>query len=137
MRVYKPGVDKYQLYGNCNLQSVRADAVNLFKFVDDTDTLGLNTNINWSHRFSQRLFVYGTYHFSRFRTLVHPEFENRQDISGAAGIGGNSQAPADWGPPELDFSRGIASLGDAQSSFNRNRTDGYSASAGIYQGHHN
>ena len=137
MRLDKTVGRKDQLYGNFNLQSVRADAVSLFNFVDTTDTLGLNTNINWSHRFSQRLFVYGAYHFSRLRTLIRPEFENRQNISGAAGIAGNDQSPANWGPPALNFSRGIASLSDAQSEFNRNRTDGYSASAGIYRGHHN
>ena len=137
MRLDKTLGRKDQLYGNFNLQSLRADSVSLFKFVDTTDTLGLNTNINWSHRFSQRLFVYGAYHFSRLRTLVRPEFENRQNISGAAGIAGNDQSPASWGPPALNFSRGIAPLTDAQSTFNRNRTDGYSGAAGIYRGHHN
>jgi outer membrane receptor protein involved in Fe transport len=105
--------------------------------VDTTDILGLNTNINWSHRFSQRLFIYGTYHFSRLRTLVRPEFAARQNVSGQAGITGNDQSPENWGPPALNFSRGIAPLSDAQSAFNRNRTDGYSASAGVYHGHHN
>ncbi len=126
-----------QLYGTFNLLSSRADAVNLFQFVDTTDTLGLNANINWSHRFNQHLFVYGSYHFSRLRTQVSPEFENRVDIEGEAGITGVSQAPSDWGPPALNFSSGIAALSDAQSSFNRNRTDGFSASAGVYRGHHN
>ena len=37
---------------------MRGDGVNLFGFVDATDTLGLNSNINWSHRFSQQLFLY-------------------------------------------------------------------------------
>jgi hypothetical protein len=126
-----------QLYGTFNLLSSRADAVNLFQFVDTTNTLGLNANINWSHRFNQHLFVYGSYHFSRMRTQVSPEFENRVDIEGEAGITGVSQAPSDWGPPALNFSSGIAALSDAQSLFNRNRTDGFSASAGVYRGHHN
>jgi trimeric autotransporter adhesin len=126
-----------QLYGTFNLLDSRADAVNLFQFVDTTNTLGLNANINWSHRFNQHLFLYGSYHFSRFRTQVSPEFENRRDIEGEAGITGVSQAPSDWGPPALSFTSGIQALSDAQSSFNRNRTDGFSASAGIYRGHHN
>ena len=126
-----------QLYGNINLLSSRADDVNLFGFVDTTDILGLNTNINWSHRFSQRLFVYGAYHFSRLRTQVQPEFANRQNISGEAGITGNEQSPENWGPPALNFSSGTASLSDAQGAFNRNRTDGFSASIGIYHGRHN
>ena len=126
-----------QLYGNFNFQSIRADGVNLFSFVDTTDTLGFNTNINWSHRLNQHLFLYAGYHFSRLRTQVSPEFENKQNISGEAGITGNDQTPANWGPPALSFSSGIAPLSDAQSAFNRNRTDGFSASIGMYRGHHN
>ncbi len=126
-----------QLYGNFNFQSIRADAVNLFSFVDTTDTLGFNANINWSHRLNQHLFLYAAYHFSRLRTQVAPEFQNKTNISGEAGIEGNDQTPANWGPPALNFSSGIAALSDAQSAFNRDRTDGFSASIGLYHGHHN
>ncbi|MGA3045303.1 MAG: TonB-dependent receptor [Terracidiphilus sp.] len=128
---------KNQLYGAFNLQSTRADGVNLFGFVDTTDTLGINTNINWSHRFNQHLFFYTKYNFSRLRTIITPEFENRENISGNAGIAGNDQDPANWGPPALTFSSGITGLSDANSSFNRNRTDAFSASIGVYRGHHN
>lgn len=126
-----------QLYGNFNLQSDRADSVSLFDFVDTTDTFGLNTNINWSHRFNQRLFLFAGYHFSRQRTLLRPEFEKRENISGAAGVNGNDQDPTQWGPPALNFSSGIAALSDGESTFDRNRTDSFSLSAGIYHGHHN
>ena len=68
---------------------------------------------------------------------MSPEFENKQNISGEAGISGDDQDPANWGPPALNFSSGIAALTDAKSAFNRNRTDGFSASTGIYRGHHN
>jgi hypothetical protein len=127
---------KDQLYGGFNLQSTRAGTANLFGFVDGSDTLGINTNINWSHRFSQHLFVYASYKFSRLRTLIVPEFENHRNISGAAGIDGNDQDPADWGPPALNFSSGIAALSDAESAFNRNRTDNFSASTLLYRGRH-
>jgi trimeric autotransporter adhesin len=126
-----------QLYGSFNLQSTRAGNTNLFQFVDTTDTLGINTNINWSHRINPRLFVFLTYRFSRLRTLITPQFENRENISGAAGIGGNDESPTDWGPPALGFSSGFAGLSDAESAFNRNRTDGVSASTQIYRGRHN
>jgi hypothetical protein len=128
---------KDELHGGFNLQSTRAGSVNLFDFVDATDTLGINANVNWSHRFSQHLFFRTSYHFSRLRTSIAPEFEGRQNVSGAAGITGNDQAPADWGPPTLNFSSGVAGLSDANSAFNRNRTDALSASAGVYRGHHN
>ncbi len=61
-------------------------------------------------------------------TTVRPAFEDRSNVSGDAGIGGNDQAPADWGPPGLVFSSGIAALADAQSAFNRDRTDAASLS---------
>ncbi len=128
---------KDQLFGNFNLQSTRADTVSLFRFVDTTDTLGLNTNLNWAHRFNQHVFGYLTYRFSRLRTLERPQFEHRENIAGEAGIGGDDQDPAQWGPPALNFSTGIAALSDAQSAFNRNRTDGVSASAAIYRRRHN
>jgi trimeric autotransporter adhesin len=137
MRLTKTLGRKDQVYGGFNLQSTRADNVNLFGFVDDTDTLGVNTNVNWSHRFSQHLFIFSSYHFSRLRTLIVPEFENRQNVSGAAGIVGNDQDPADWGPPALGFSSGITGLSDANSAFNRNRTDSFSASAAVYRRKHN
>ncbi|MGB6687165.1 MAG: TonB-dependent receptor [Terracidiphilus sp.] len=125
-----------QLHGGFNLQSTRAGNANLFSFVDTTDTLGINTNIHWSHRINPRLFVYAGYEFSRLRTLIRPEFENRQNISGAAGITGNDQDASDWGPPSLNFSSGFAALSDAESAFNRNRTDNFSLSALIIRGRH-
>jgi hypothetical protein len=128
---------KDQLHGKFAFQSIRASNASLFGFTDTTDTLGINANINWSHRFSQRLFVYSSYQFSRLRTNFVPYFENRENVSGAAGISGNDQEAADWGPPTLDFSSGIAALSDGNSSFNRARTDRFSGSVAIYRGHHN
>jgi hypothetical protein len=126
-----------QLYGGFNLQSTRAGNANLFGFVDTTDSLGINSNINWTHRLKPQIFFFASYKFSRLRTLVRPNFENRQNVSGDAGITGNDQDPANWGPPALGFSSGIAGLSDANSSFDRNRADAFSASTGIYHGKHN
>ena len=128
---------KDQFYGSFNLQSTRAGNENLFGFVDTTDTLGINSNINWSHRFNQHLFLNTSYRFSRFRTRVVPEFEGRENIAGAAGIGGDDQDAADWGPPGLSFSSGIYGLSDANSLFNRYLTNAFSGSIAIYRGHHN
>jgi carboxypeptidase family protein len=128
---------KDELYGSFNFQSMRGGNSNLFGFTDTTDTLGINANINWAHRFSQYLFVYASYRFSRLRTNIVPYFENRQNLSGIAGIVGNDQDPSNWGPPALNFSSGITALSDGLSSFNRARTDGFSGSTAIYHGHHN
>lgn len=126
-----------QLYGGFGFQSSRSDNANLFNFRDATDTLGLDGHANWSHRFHHELFVNVGYHFTRLRTQVRPEFADRENISGDAGIQGNSQAPADWGPPTLVFSSGIASLSDGRSEFNRNRTEAVSLKISATHGRHN
>ena len=117
-----------QLYGMFSFQSTRSGSTNLFGFLDRTDALGINTNANWFHRFHHQLFMTAGYQFSRLRNEVKPYFEGRNNVSGAAGISGNDQDSADWGPPSLSFSSGIASLTDAQSQNNRNETNGVSYS---------
>ena len=137
LRLDKTIGNKNQFYGGFAFQSIRSSGSNLFGFLDTTDTLGLNTNINWAHRFSHQIFLTTGYKFSRLRTQVVPNFANRTNISGEAGITGNNQDPTNWGPPTLIFSSGIASLSDAESSFNRNQTDAVSSSAIWNHGRHN
>jgi hypothetical protein len=126
-----------QVYGGFAFQSIRANTTNLFGFLDTTDTLGINTKVNWVHRLSHEIYVNTGFQFSRLRTLVIPYFANRINVSLLDGVTGNDQDPSDWGPPTLSFSSGIASLTDANSSFNRNRTDGVSESVEYYRGRHN
>lgn len=115
-----------QVYGGFGFQSMRANAANLFHYIDTTDTLGIDTHASWSHWYNHRIFSVLGYEFTRQRTLLRPEFENRENISGEAGITGNDQNPQNWGPPALNFSSGIEALSDANSEFNRNRTDAFS-----------
>lgn len=129
--------DRDEVYGGFAFQSIRANNSNLFSFVDTTDTLGINTHINWEHRFNHRIYLDVGYQFSRIRIQVRPYFAGREDICGNAGISGTDQTPSNWGPPTLVFANGIASLSDASSFFNRNRTDGLSPSIQYYRGHHN
>jgi hypothetical protein len=118
-----------QVYGGFAFRSVRSDDENLFHFVDVTNTLGIDTNVHWSHRFPHQLLVDTSYRFTRLRTQVRPFFANRENISRDAGIMGNEQSPENWGPTDLSFSSGIAGLTDARSAFNRNRTDALSVEA--------
>lgn len=126
-----------EVYGTFAFQSTRADSISLFNFRDTTATLGMNATATWQHRFSHG--IYGTlgYKFSRLRTLITPYFANGTDIEGNAGIGGTDQSPIDYGPPTLIFASGIATLTDAQSAFDRNRTDAVAPSAEFYRGRHN
>ena len=113
---------KNQIYGAFAFQSVRTASPNLFGFLDTTDSLGINTSLNWSHRFGPGLFSNLGYRFSRLATRIRPYWQDRENVSGEAGISGNNQDPANWGPPSLTFSSGLAGLSDGQSSFDRNQT---------------
>lgn len=128
---------KDQMYGGFGFRSSRAGSSNLFDFLDGTNSLGIDANVNWSHRYRHQTFVLLGYHFTRLRTQVRPQFENRTNVSGAAGIGGNDQDPADWGPPGLVFSSGVTPLSDTESAFNRNRTDALSLNVSTTLRRHN
>jgi hypothetical protein len=117
-----------QIYGRFAFQSTRSDNSNLFDFLDASDRLGVNTDVNWSHRLNHTSFLNLGYQFSRLSARVTPFFENRANVSGDAGISGNDQTPMNWGPPSLTFASGIAGLSDAQPSFDRNQTSGASLS---------
>jgi hypothetical protein len=137
LRLNKGVGKREQFYGGYAFESSRSSAANLFGFVDKTDTLGMDANVNWTHRFRQRFFATTGFRFSRLRTLIDPFFANRENVSGAAGIGGNLQDPTDWGPPSLNFSSGTAGLTDAISTFNRSRTDALSESIYWNRSRHN
>jgi len=118
-----------QIYGRFAFQSTRSDNSNLFDFLDASNRLGLNTDINWSHRLGHTWFLNLGYQFSRLSSRLTPFFENRANVSGGAGISGNAQTPMNWGPPSLTFASGIAGVSDGLASHNRNQTSGVSASA--------
>jgi hypothetical protein len=125
------------LYGSFAFQSTRQDNPNVFGFLDTSDTLGLVTSANWFHRLGQGFFATFGYQFSRSSVGLTPFFENRNNVSGAAGIAGNDQNPLDWGPPNLVFLSGLASLGDAEQSRVHNETNAVSASFFYNRSRHN
>jgi hypothetical protein len=117
---------KNQISGVFAFQSTRTDSSNLFGFLDTTDTTGINSSVTWRHSFTNR--VYGTlgYQFSRWSARTKPFFENRENVSGLAGITGNNQDALNWGPPSLQFSSGLTGLSDALQSLTRNETNAVS-----------
>lgn len=118
-------------------ESSRVSVANLLGFVDKTNGLGLNSKLNWSHTFNTRLRMILSYQFSRQSTRVSPYWQNRENVSGQAGITGNSQVPVDWGPPTLNFSGGLTSLTDGNSSLIRNETNGVSFAGKWIHSQHN
>ena len=113
---------KNEVYGDFAFQNTRSGVPNLFGFLDTTDVLGINTGGTWSHRFHQRLVLNLGFRYSRLGSRVTPFWENRENVSGVAGITGNDQDPRNWGPPTLAFASGIEQLSDQQSAHNRNQT---------------
>ncbi len=128
---------KNSLTGNFAYQSTRSDNSSIFNFLDTTDTTGLNAGVNFRHSFAPRMYLNVGYTFSRLSTGVVPFFANRENISGAAGIKGNSQEAANWGPPNLSFSAGISSLSDAPPSVIHNQTNAVSIDGFWNRGRHN
>lgn len=115
-----------QVYGTFAWQRTFTNSRNLFGFLDTTETSGLNTAANWQRRIGQRMFAHLQFQYSRLSTRITPNFANRENVSGEAGISGNNQDPLNWGPPSLNFSSGIATLSDQNQAFNRNQTSALS-----------
>ncbi len=114
---------KDTISGVFGFQSTRMSAPNLFGWTDTTDSLGLNARVSWGHRFNQHLFQNLAFQYTRSATLATPYWENRENVSGEAGIAGNDQDPMNFGPPTLNFaSSGVYPLSDGQSSHNRKQT---------------
>ncbi len=116
--------NKDYLSGRFNLQSTRSSAPSLFGFSDNTGAQGINANVGWYHRFTQRISSNVGYSFSRASTLLTPYFANRENVSQEVGIAGNDQAdPNYWAPPTLGFASGIAGFSDGTASSIRNETN--------------
>jgi trimeric autotransporter adhesin len=121
-------IGKNRLLGQFALQSARGDSTNSFGFLDTSGSTGVNAALSLNRNLSRRMYLTLGYQFSRQTTRATPYFANRWNISGLAGIEGNNQEPANWGPPKLAFSSGIAALSDAQNSLTRDQTSGVTGS---------
>lgn len=126
-----------QISGSFAWQSTRRDATDLFGFLDTADALGFNASVNWTRRFATHFLLTLGYRFSRQSSSVMPYFAYRDNVSATAGITGNNQDPANWGPPALTFSSGIAGLSDVQRSSTHNQASAVSASVSWVRGRHN
>jgi hypothetical protein len=137
-RVNKSIKRKDNVAGVFAFQSQRQDQNNsIFSFVDKNRSLGMNVNFNWMHRMTQRMFATTTLNYSRQATRITPTFAFQRNVAGEAGITGNNQDPANWGPPGLGFASGFTGLGDNNYSFTRNQTAGITENVFWNHGSHN
>ncbi|MBI4906422.1 MAG: TonB-dependent receptor [Acidobacteria bacterium] len=125
------------LNGNFSFQSTRTDTPNLFQFLDTGRVFGLIAGVGYRRSFSPRSYINTSYSYSRFSSTTTPYFANRANISAGAGITGNNQDPLNWGPPALQFSSGLATLGDAQHARNHNQTSSISIDGFMNRDRHN
>ena len=116
--------NKNNVSGRWNFSDTSLNSPSIFGFNDLSNSLNINTGVQWNHRFTQRLSSNVGYQFSRSRNQLIPTFANKNNIQATAGITGASTDPAYWGPPSLGFSSGITGLYDGVSAYNRNETNG-------------
>ena len=125
-----------QLIGLLAYQRSTTQQTTLFGFNDTSAVSGIDTSVTWTHRVNQFFTIRPRAQYTEQTTDATPYFANRTNVSGLAGISGNSQDPANWGPPSLTFST-ITGLSDAVPNFNRNRTYGGGAESYLSRGRHN
>jgi trimeric autotransporter adhesin len=128
---------KNQLSGSFGYQGTRTDGPNIFGFLDTGQTAEINAAANWRYTFNPRLFGNLGYQFSRLSARTVPYFANRENVSGKAGISGNNQEAVNWGPPDLNFSGGVAALTDARPLSTHNQTSAVSYSMLWNRARHN
>jgi Carboxypeptidase regulatory-like domain len=121
-------VHGHQLSGNFGFQSTRTDSPNLSGFIDRLGVSVVTGTLSWSRSIANRYSTTVTYALSETTAKTAPHFAYRDNVSGRAGITGNSQEPQNWGPPNLNFSGGIASLQNAQYGLDRTQSHSVSQS---------
>jgi hypothetical protein len=132
---------KNTVSGNFSFQRMDGSTPSIFvsngqQFTTSTSQNAYNTGVNWTHRFSTRTFNTLGINFSRNSQATNPFFANRANVSGNLGITGNDQDPSLWGPPQLSFANGFASLQDGNTTRNRAQTTAITDSVRYFHGKH-
>jgi hypothetical protein len=135
-RVTQPLDNRNQLIGLLAYQHITTRQTTMFGWEDATVVSGVDGSVTWTHRVNQFFTIRPRGQYTELTTSATPYFANRTNVSGLAGINGNNQDPANWGPPSLSFST-LSGLSDALPNFNRNRTFGGGAEAYYSHGRHN
>jgi hypothetical protein len=119
-----------------SLRGLRADDTNLFGFLDNGRNSSRELNLAGNYRPSSRLQFRAGVHYASQSAETLPYFANTQDIAQRIGLQGASDRPEDWGPPSLQFARGLTPLTDAISAHTRARQTGVNASGSFTRARH-
>jgi hypothetical protein len=128
--------NRNQLIGLLAYQHNTTRQTTLFGFEDASAISGIDTSVTWTHRVNQFFTFRPRVQYQELTNSSTPYFANRLNVSGLAGISGNNQDPANWGPPSLAFTS-VAGLSDGIPNSTRNRTVGGGAEANWSHGRHN
>jgi hypothetical protein len=134
-RLIQPLSTTSQLNGQISYQHSTTGRTTLFGFDDTSGVSGVDASANYTRRLTRNLNLRLRYQFTGVTNETTPFFANRTNVSGDAGILGNDQTPANWGPPSLQFST-ITGLSDATAAFTRNDSSGGGAEETWSHGHH-
>jgi hypothetical protein len=121
--------NRTSLNGNVAYQKTSTDSGNLFNFLNRNEASATDVSVAWSRRFSQFFSLRAGYQLTRQTNRLTPYFANRTNVSGNAGITGNDQDPANWGPPSLVFAGGMAGLTDGLPLRSTNEAHNFSSEA--------
>ena len=130
---FRGGREQFQ--GVLSYNRTTVQAASLFSFIDTTQATNLNLDVNHSHRLNQFMFLRSRYTFNRSTNDVTPAFAFLSNVSGLAGIQGNNQNPANWGPPSLAFTS-VAGLSTGQFAANTNLANGGGSEIFWFRGRH-
>ncbi|MGE0592432.1 MAG: carboxypeptidase regulatory-like domain-containing protein [Vicinamibacterales bacterium] len=111
-RLTQPLSTRQQLAGTLAWDWTTTGTTNLFGFDNDRRASNVDASATWSYRLSPFTALRLRYQLTRATGRVDPYFAGSLDVAAAAGIGGASRDPADWGPPSLSFVSGLAGLSD-------------------------
>ena len=125
-QAYRQIGNKNNASGRFLWQRSQSDNPSLFGFLDSSNSMSISSNLNWNHRFTQRVYLNVGYSFSRSRNKAAPYFANRENVEGEANITGVDPDPNYWGPPSLNLTS-IVGLSDGNTSNNRNETNSLNA----------
>jgi outer membrane receptor protein involved in Fe transport len=127
---------RHQLTGALSYGRSTPVSTSLFDFESRQRSSNVDAQLTWSYRASQFLTFRSRYGYARQRSTTEPFFAHRINVSGDAGIAGNDQDPANWGPPTLQFASGLAGLADARYARTRTATQTWASEGLSYRGRH-
>ena len=133
---YSIGGDN-RVEGGVSYQRGSGRSTSLFGFEDARASSGLTANGTLTLRPKRNMTLTLRYQYSRNSTELLPNFANRINVSGDAGINGNDQDPRNWGPPSLSFASDLAGLNSGTYAVSRARTQTWAADFSRFRGNHN